>query len=113
MSIAHALREQAASLMALAAQIEAQQADTSDHQPSGLALAQTGISKRTLRAAIKKGELPSARLVGREYRVTKEDLQRWIDRQAPRRTARALPSDPASLAIEQARQAGRLRALNK
>ena len=110
MNLARALRAQAASLEALAAQIEAQETNAQEAPPSGLALTQTGISKRTLRAAIKRGELP-ARLVGREYRVTREDLQRWIGTQAPRRAVRGLPSDPASVAIEQARAAGRLRAL--
>lgn len=46
-----------------------------------LTLRDCGVPIRTLRKAIKDGELPAA-LVGREYRVRPEDLQTWLDSRA-------------------------------
>ncbi|HEX4475838.1 MAG TPA: helix-turn-helix domain-containing protein, partial [Polyangiaceae bacterium] len=78
-----------------------------------LPLKSCGVSVRTLRGAIKRGEL-AASLVGRELLVRRADLQAWIDgrrvradehdesRPAPTRT-------PAQRAIDRARLEGSLR----
>jgi excisionase family DNA binding protein len=69
-------------------------------------LAGCGVSVRTLRAAIKAGELPASK-VGREYRVRRADLTAWMTgrRVEPRQTEQT----PAERAIARAANAGRLR----
>ena len=109
--LADALRAQAAVLLALA--------DAADSEPSGappqpddarVARATPGPPVRTLRSAIRRGELPAVR-VGRSYMVTRSDLDVWLDarRVQPRPPVRREPSSPAERAIARARRDGTLR----
>lgn len=42
-----------------------------------LSLRDCGVSVRTLRTAIKRGELPASK-AGREYRIRRSDLDSWL-----------------------------------
>lgn len=79
-----------------------------------LPLRQTGLSPRTLRAAIAAGSLPAVR-VGRDLLVRRSDVDAWLERRrvAPKERGRSAPepSTPATRAIQQARAQGRLRVL--
>lgn len=101
-------------------------------KPSGdhgelLRLSECPASVRTLRAAIRAGELP-AQLVGREYRVRAADLDAWLQRHCvvpaeraatlARRKHRAravsdgTPGEtPAARAVARARRSGALRSV--
>jgi excisionase family DNA binding protein len=71
----------------------------------------TGISVRTMRAAIRAGDLEAAK-VGREYRITRAALDGWLDGRRVRPSPRTEPTrelTAAERAIERARRAGALR----
>ncbi|HEX4474062.1 MAG TPA: helix-turn-helix domain-containing protein [Polyangiaceae bacterium] len=78
-----------------------------------LPLKSCGVSVRTLRGAIKRGEL-EASLVGRELLVRAADLQTWIDGRRVRadeheHVAPNMKKTPAQRAIDRARLEGSLR----
>lgn len=77
---------------------------------SPVPLAQCGESIRSLRAAIRAGEL-NAHKSGRAYYVTRAELERWRSskRVLPRERQPIAPDSPAQRAIERARQRGALR----
>lgn len=78
-----------------------------------LPLERCGVPVRTLRGAIRRGELVASK-VGRGYVVASADLAAWLElrRVAPPRKAEvAAPQTAAERAIERARRAGTLRAV--
>ena len=78
-----------------------------------LPLERCGPPVRTLRAAIKRGELEASK-VGRGYVVSAEALAAWLElrRVAPRiQTRPEKPQTAAERAIARARRAGSLRAV--
>jgi excisionase family DNA binding protein len=78
-----------------------------------LPLERCGVPVRTLRAAIKRGELVASK-AGRAYLVSSEALATWLElrRVTPREEARPeKPQTAAERAIERARRAGTLRAV--
>jgi excisionase family DNA binding protein len=80
-----------------------------------LRLRDIGISIRTLRAAIRDGELKAAK-VGREYVVAQADLDRWLQRHQVAPKPQEQPDSPAAAAqraLKRARQRGTLRVVGK
>ncbi|GMV14703.1 MAG: hypothetical protein AMXMBFR56_29270 [Polyangiaceae bacterium] len=76
-----------------------------------IALASTGQPVRTLRAAIRRGELEAVR-VGREYRVRPSALAAWLeDRRVAPEAKPERESTAAERAIARARLEGGLRAI--
>src|SRR5690606_24261037 len=74
-----------------------------------LALRDCGPPVRTLRAAIKAGELSACR-VGREYRVRRADLEAWLEARRVEPRAAVEPTEsPADRALARAISAGGLR----
>ena len=74
-----------------------------------------GVSRRTWRAAVKRGEL-RAKLVGREYLARRGDAEAWLRSRPDVRTAGAQQADTSpttdvDAAIAQLLEGGRLRAL--
>jgi excisionase family DNA binding protein len=78
-----------------------------------LPLERCGPPVRTLRAAIKRGELAASK-VGRGYLVSAAALAEWLEARRVTPRAETLPEKPQSAAeraIERARRAGSLRAV--
>jgi excisionase family DNA binding protein len=75
-----------------------------------LTLRQTGVSTRTLRAAIAAGDLPAMK-VGREFRVRRADLDAWLAARAvaPRPAPAPAADDPVTRALRR----GALRAARR
>lgn len=77
------------------------------------ALAGQGLPARTVRKAIKDGELPAS-LVGRNYVVMRADRDAWLAKRRVRPNAKPTngkPQSAAERAIDRARRAGTLRAI--
>lgn len=103
-TVLRAAAAEAERLAALEAQAPALQAPS-----EWLTLQDSGLSVRTLRAAIASGELDAVR-VGREYRVRRSDLEAWIG--GRRVTPEPRPEkrqSAAERALERARRDGSLR----
>lgn len=108
MNVADALRAQAAVLLALADEAEREPAPGDAGEL--VALANAGPPIRTLRLAVRRGELAAMR-VGRSYMIRRADLAAWLQARAvkPRPAVRREPTTPAERAIERARRDGSLR----
>ena len=72
-------------------------------------LAAAGVPVRTLRRAIRAGELPASK-AGRSYVVSRADLAAWLEAQRvlPRPAPEAVSTE-ADRALERARRSGALR----
>ncbi len=70
-----------------------------------------GAPLRTLRAAIRAGELPAVK-VGREYQIRRTDLGAWLQaRQVKPRPKPEVEESEADRAIARARRSGALRSV--
>lgn len=110
--LAAAVRAQADALIALAATLEVDDepapASTGDEL---LSLRKTGLPLSSVRSAIRRGELPAVR-VGRELRIRRSDLDRWINTLPGASTGPATPpSDDVDDAINRMIARGKLRAI--
>ncbi|MBK8994952.1 MAG: helix-turn-helix domain-containing protein [Myxococcales bacterium] len=95
---------------AVAAVLDAAAAALEATPPEWLPVRELELPRRTVRAAIRSGEL-AVRLVGREHYVRRDVLDAWVEGQMQRTPTPAEPSARASAARAIAAAAPRLRAM--